>query len=323
MIRRATEADLDAVLEVAGAALGWAPGEPHEVLFRWKHRENPFGASPMWVAEDDEGVVGFRAFLRWRFVDAAGATWSAVRAVDTATTPRAQGRGVFTALTRHALDELRAEGVDFVFNTPNDQSRPGYLKMGWTDVGRVPIGVQVGSPAALARMARARVPAEKWSVADAPGEPAADVLADHEAVQDLLDACRRPDGLSTERSPAFVHWRYRLPELAYRVRLVGRSLAEGCCIYRVRRRGAAREATVTDLLLPAGSEGRAGALLRAVRRTTGADYVIATTAGATGRRGLVPLPGQGPRLVHRTVASPAPAPPLAAWRLTMGDLELF
>ena len=47
----------------------------------------------------------------------------------------AWGRGVFRALTMHALDELHARGVSFVFNTPNDQSRPGYMNMGWRPVG--------------------------------------------------------------------------------------------------------------------------------------------------------------------------------------------
>ena len=66
----------------------------------------------------------------------------AVRAVDTATDPDYQGRGLFTRLTLQAIDELRAEGVDFVFNTPNDQSRPGYLKMGWQVVGTLPTHVR-------------------------------------------------------------------------------------------------------------------------------------------------------------------------------------
>jgi len=77
-------------------------------------------------------------FLRWMFLRPEGGVATAVRAVDTATLPAAQGRGVFTRLTTTAVDELREQGVDFVFNTPNDRSRPGYLKMGWQVVGRVP-----------------------------------------------------------------------------------------------------------------------------------------------------------------------------------------
>ncbi len=83
-------------------------------------------------------VIGFRMLLLWRFRRGDEAV-TAVRAVDTATHPDHQGRGIFRALTTVAVDELRDEGVGFVFNTPNDQSRPGYLKMGWVDIGRPPL----------------------------------------------------------------------------------------------------------------------------------------------------------------------------------------
>lgn len=73
-------------------------------------------------------------FLRWKFDVPGEGTISAVRAVDTATHPDWQGSGIFTRLTLGALDELRDDGLDVVFNTPNDQSRPGYLKMGWSQV---------------------------------------------------------------------------------------------------------------------------------------------------------------------------------------------
>src|SRR5437867_2251138 len=117
----------------------------------------------MWVAVSDDRIVGFRTFIRWRFrVD--DDVVDAVRAVDTATDPAHQGRGIFSRLTLGALDELRGENVGFVFNTPNDQSRPGYLKMGWRIVGRVPIAVMPGSFGALRKLPAAHRPAEKWSL---------------------------------------------------------------------------------------------------------------------------------------------------------------
>ena len=73
--------------------------------------------------------------MRWEF-QRGDEVFRCVRAVDTATHPDYQGRGLFTRLTKAALPELVADGVKFVFNTPNDQSRPGYLKMGWQAVGR-------------------------------------------------------------------------------------------------------------------------------------------------------------------------------------------
>ena len=136
-VRRATDADRDAILAVCAAALGWKPQDPNAAFFSWKHDDNAFGASPMWVAADEaDRIVGVRAFMRWRFATPNGGRIEMVRAVDTATHPDAMGQGIFRRLTLGALPALADMGVDAVFNTPNDKSRPGYLKMGWQIVGR-------------------------------------------------------------------------------------------------------------------------------------------------------------------------------------------
>jgi GNAT superfamily N-acetyltransferase len=162
------------VLSLLQAAVGWVPDEQYARFFEWKHAENPFGASPAWVALDGDRLVGFRTFLRWGF------TWGersvkGVRAVDTATHPDYQGRGVFSRLTRMALEELMSEGVDFVFNTPNEKSRPGYLKMGWHVVGRLPVLARPRSIGRLGRLAHSRVAADKWSVPSTTGVAATTV----------------------------------------------------------------------------------------------------------------------------------------------------
>jgi len=75
---------------------------------------------------------------RWQLQDEV---WVAYRAVDTATHPNYQGRGIFKTLTLKALDYIQEIGDCFVFNTPNDQSRPGYLKMGWKEVGKINVAI--------------------------------------------------------------------------------------------------------------------------------------------------------------------------------------
>ena len=151
-VRPAVGADRPAVLALLADSLGWDRDEVFAAFFEWKHVQNPFGPSPAWVAVTGNRVVGFRTFLRWRFEHPDGRTRSAVRAVDTATAPDQQGRGIFRRLTMTAVDELRAEGVDFVFNTPNVQSRPGYLRMGWSTVGRMPLVARVAGISSLLRM---------------------------------------------------------------------------------------------------------------------------------------------------------------------------
>ncbi len=320
-VRRAAPDEVSAVVALAGEALGWDPNRPNEAFFRWKHLDNSFGTSPMWVAELDGRLVGVRTFLRWRFRRPDGTTFAAVRAVDTATHPDAQGRGIFTALTTQALDELRADGVEAVFNTPNDQSRPGYLKMGWTALGRVPIVVRAAGPGALARLARARVPAEKWSEAVDTGRPAPEVLADTGAVADLLRTAPS-HGIGTDRSPEHLAWRYGLAPLHYRVLTVARDAGDGLVVFRVRRRGAAREATICELLVPGDDPTRTRRLLADVRRRTGADYLVWAGRRLPATAGFAPLPNQGPILTWRTVGD-APAPVLDDLDLALGDVELF
>ena len=327
-IRRAGADEIGAIVELARAALGWDPDDPNEAFFRWKHLENPAGVSPMWVALDQGRLVGVRVFLRWRFRTAGGGLVQAVRAVDTATHPDAQGRGIFSRLTTTALDELRDQGVEFVFNTPNDQSRPGYLKMGWQVVGRVPVAVRPRGPRSLAAMARARVPADKWSRPSPAGQPATRVLDQADAVAALLEqlASAEPDagpavaGLATDRTLEHLRWRYRFAPLHYRAVVAPGGPSHGLAVFRVRRRGRAREATVCELLAPDAATRRG--LLAQVAAATGADYLIA--AGPSGSHDrMLPMPGQGPILTWRGVADDAVAPDLADWHLSLGDVELF
>ncbi len=319
-IRRATADDVPAIVDTATAALGWEPEQPNEELFRWKHFDNPAGVSPMWVAEADSTMAGFRAFLRWRFRSPGGSVVDAVRAVDTATHPAFQRQGVFSALTLAAVDELTADGVAFVFNTPNAQSRPGYLQMGWVDVGRVPVAVRLSGLATLPTILRSRKPAERWSEATAAGLAAPEVLADHEAVGRLIERLDPPLGRTTALDPPHLEWRHALPALHYRAALVGSRVEDGLVLFRVRRRGPARELVLTSMLVPEEDGRQDSSLVGRLLAETGADYALRTGASDVAH-GFLPLP-RGPVLTVRDLADRAPSRP-GDWDLQLGDVELF
>ena len=90
-------------------------------------------------------------------------------------------------------------------------------------------------------------------------------------------------------------------------------------ILRVRARGDAREAALCEVIAPHDDPRARRDLVRAVRRGVDADYVLRL---GTERDGLLPLPGQGPVLTWRAVTETS-APPLDAWALSLGDIELF
>ena len=218
-VRRADADDFPGVLELARRALGWTDDDAR--FLEWKHLENPFGVSPMWIALADGRIVGFRTFLRWQFVTPTGEIVHAVRAVDTATDPDHQGQGIFTRLTLDGLAELPDDGVTLVFNTPNEKSLPGYLKMGWRELGRLPVVVQPTSLRFPRVIVTARRSAGRWPLPATAGEDPGDALADDGALEALLASQPPRRGLATRRSPDLLRWRYGLESLGYRVLRLG------------------------------------------------------------------------------------------------------
>jgi GNAT superfamily N-acetyltransferase len=330
-IRQFQAADEQPVLELLDATLGGGPaGRRPPDFFRWKHWENPFGPSFMLVAESAGRLVGLRAFMRWRF-EAGGRTIEAVRAVDTATHPDHQGQGVFSRLTRAALEQLQDQ-AELVFNTPNSSSLPGYLKLGWRDLGRLPVSVRVRRPLRLARALRApadsRPPRPRVAA-----DPAARLLERDEQVTGLLAEVLRPrdDGrLRTPRDLAYLRWRYgQAPLLDYAaVAEAEGGSYRGLAIFRVRPRSGAWEATVAELLVPSGDRRTARRLLRRVAAAAPVDHLTLRapegTALAAAAAGFLPAP-RGIRFVVRVVGGatrPDPTDP-RAWALSLGDVEVF
>jgi GNAT superfamily N-acetyltransferase len=319
--RRSVPSDRPAILALCRSSLGWSPEDPDEAFFAWKHDENPFGQSPTWVAEGPGGtLIGLRVFLRWCFRDERGDAVSAVRAVDTATHPDWRGKGIFSTLTLGALSALREDGVDLVFNTPNGSSLPGYLKMGWSQVGKVPVVARLASLRSLGRLRTARTAANIWSEPIDVGEPAAEVLADHRAVEALLTRACTARRLATDRTPAFLSWRYRFEPLHYRAWRLGDALPDGVIIFRVRRRGRALEGTICDVVAPRGARLRRA--FRHLAREAGADYLLASTASAGPSAGFIPAVGLGPVLAWKPI-NRSGTPAMADLGLVLGDIELF
>ena len=309
-IRRATEQDREAILELGRRCLGWADDPLHRWLFAWKHDQNPFGASPAWVATHHDQVVGVRMLMRWEFVR-DGQVLRAFRAVDTATSPDFSGRGIFSALTSTAISETAGD-VDFVFNTPNDQSRPGYLKLGWQTVGHLPAAVHVaGRPTAAWAALRARKPASIESQELTVGQSFGDWFDGAPPTDATTHDSRH---LETHATSEFLRWRYGDPALRYRVI----DMKGAALIVRARRRGAANELVVAAH--PGMSRKDADRVAAGVLEASGCDYAIRLGPPDLST-GFVPV-GRGPLLTWRSMALHA-MPPRPNWNLGLGDIELF
>jgi len=308
--------DTARVIDLLRLALGETPVlRRSPALLNWKHRDNPFGPSVMLVAETGGELVGLRAFMRWDLAVAGGGVVPCGRAVDTATHPGHRRKGIFRALTTQALEAAREAGIRLVFNTPNDKSRPGYLKMGWRDVG--PVRVMV-------RPRLGRVAASRDGLLDPrdalPGATAVDV-AGLPSEAPTLDGY--PRGVTTRRSPEYLEWRYRSHPTARYATVADGS---GAVVLRANVRDGRSEVVVSDVL---GTDP--GAVLRQAARMARARYLVGTFPAGSRARSLAARAGFVP--VPRVAALNLVAHPLddlpfdpfdpAAWRFVFGDLELL
>lgn len=344
-LRPLVEQDEPAVLDLLTAAMAGGPtGVRSAEYFRWKHRDNPFGSSPGLVAVHEDVIVGARLFMRWQ-LEQDGVPIRAVRAVDTATHPDFQRQGIFRRLTLELLERLDSDrDVDLVFNTPNADSHPGYVRMGWTDVDTLPLRICPARPLAFLSGVRGATGANASGSADAVAAPrqpaeltscdlpfAAEVLEDGPAITELLGR-RRPDPrIRTRLSLGYLRWRYgQAPGLDYRGIAVRRAgVLVGLAFGRRRSRADLTELTLGDVVIGDGDLAVTASILKAARRS-GVHHVALHTPPRTElarralRSGYLPTPGRGIRLVAnpRTERATAPLAP-ESWSLSLGDLELF
>ncbi len=334
-IRPFQDDDTNQVLDLLTRALGpGMVGERSSTFFRWKHVRSPFGGSFMLVADRGGQLIGFRSFMRWRFL-AAGAEVRAVSPVDTATHPDFQRLGVFSRLTQTALEALQDE-ADFVFNTPNDNSAPGYLKMGWTQVGRLPVAVQICQPLHFASrlLLRRSVTGGSGLPPVIHAETAASVLRTESAqIAEFLADTDMPAGrICTQRTPDYLQWRYgAAPHLDYRaVTEHHNGQLVGLAIFRVRPHGQLWEFWVAELLVPPGERKTAQSLLKQIRQAAPVDNLRGifpkgtTAAYAARRRGFIRSRFGVMFFVNHLGGAVRPDPTrMDSWALSLGDVEIF
>ncbi len=245
--------------------------------------------------------------MRWDLESPHG-TVRCGRAVDTATHPDFQRRGVFRALTEHAIAEAGGAGIDLIFNTPNAKSGAGYLKMGWSSVG--PVGVMARPGLGLIRMGD-----KAWPPANN------DLTEESDRVAASLE--RSANRLATDRTPTYVEWRFGShPTASY----VHATVDDGVAIGRRNVRNGRRELVISEL-----GGLSASAAVRSLIRSQRPDYSVGWFSNGTPERaaairaGLMPIPrmtaltlvARPLRDLDTDVAAPE------SWGLALGDLELL
>ena len=311
-IRPYVVGDLVEVLEVLKAALGESPIlKRTPALWAWKHEQNPFGPSLILVAEVEGRIAGVRALMRWDLGLPDGSILRCLRAVDTATHPDFERRGIFRGLTNEAVERARQAGFDLIFNTPNDRSGAGYLTMGWRPVGI--IGVMLRP---LIRQGAKVDPTSSPDPADFFDPVPAPYAPDE-------NPPRSSPSLRTPRSRAYLSWRFAgHPYVRYRALSSG----DATVVARANIRNGRKEVVISDII------GRADRrAVSAMARRARAAYMAGWFSPRSPERrvsllaGMMPVPRvRSLRLIARPLRElPIDVFSLANWDLALSDLELL
>jgi GNAT superfamily N-acetyltransferase len=341
-IRPPRTSDRPAILDLLRQTVGeTSASRKTEAFWVWKHVEGAFGPSYSICAWDDGSaeprIVGLRTLMWWEFVDPSGSTQRAARAVDTATHPDYQRRGIFSRLTRRAIEDLRDEGAAFIFNTPNDQSLPGYLKMGWTRVARWPVYVRpvrwLPTARALLGGSTPRSHAPRGSSFTSWSQFREDDPDGVNAVISVHERLRPTVGYRTPRTLSYLDWRFgKHPDITYYVHAIreGTELSGFAICRPVPGAKGLRALVITELFVRAPTASACRRLLSSLMRATSCDYVMAHFAPGTVERraltrcGFVRAPKRGYTFVALPLGNIAFDPRIAdSWDLTLSELEIF
>jgi N-acetylglutamate synthase-like GNAT family acetyltransferase len=277
-IRPATSQDTEAIVALLKASLGEGLMPKSVEYWNWKHINNPFGRSPVLLALQQGEMVGVRAFMRWTW-QLNGQQIKAVRAVDTATHPGFQGKGIFSTLTKALLQHCHEEQIGYVFNTPNGKSMPGYLKMGWVRAGRLPVRITVRRPFTMG-LGLLNKPVPK-TVNVPSSKPEIEVLKHPRLEQLIADNQKLFSGnQTTSHSIASLVWRYQaVPVEEYFAESIeANGRLRGIVFYRLKDTKYGLEMRITDTLLQDEAAAKQlKTLIKAVAASRKADFV--TTEG--------------------------------------------
>jgi N-acetylglutamate synthase-like GNAT family acetyltransferase len=301
-IRQATDQDIPAIVQLLKISLGESLMPKSEAFWRWKNIDNPFGKSPVLLAFENEQLIGVRAFMRWEWKQ-GDKIYKAVRAVDTATHPQHQGKGIFKTLTLQLVEQCRAEGIDFIFNTPNKSSKPGYLKMGWMSQGKMKLVVKP--------VLHFRESAKDFEA----------TYAMNNVSSPMSEWNKKPSVLSTNVSSEFLNWRYvHSPNITYYA-FSNHTSSPYVTIFRLKPfRWGTEFRICEEINREAANQGDYTRQLMSVARASGANLITSASALRVFPELSLPI---GPEITTRALSFDHNFLTFNFWKPTLGDMEVF
>jgi GNAT superfamily N-acetyltransferase len=327
-IRPAATKDIPDIVSLLKLSLGDSLLPKSATYWIWKHIENPFGASPVLLAFEGAQLIGIRSFMRWNWKNDS-VNVEAVRAVDTAIHPDYQGKGIFSKLTLSLLDHCKSLGLQMVYNTPNEKSKPGYLKMGWQEAGKLPVAISVVNPMSVGVNFLLKSDKDRDN-----SENSANKLSyflHHPGLSQLIKDHERNLGnqFTTAHTVESLRWRYeQVPVVTYYADGIEGAGLQALFIYRIKTSRLGKELRITDVF--SGSSTTTDSLNFLIQekiRLHKPDFVTWSSLAKAPLKHIFTFSSHsmGPMVTVRSIALPSSDSfsDFKAWSPSIGDLELF
>jgi GNAT superfamily N-acetyltransferase len=219
--------------------------------FEWKYENNPYivDAMPIYVALHQGQVVAMRGYFSAEWIFGGRRLPHCLSAADAFVHPDHRRRGLFNELTIKAQEDLPVALVLILSAGPSSMSVPGYLKLGWQQIGawqgamyRAPVrqaSVQAATATSphlgqrifnrVARpLTRLLAPDQKTGVFPKldetfrsekkryRGHLQVEAVASAQAMAQLAARLNRNDQIHHVRDEAYFAWRFQNPFCQYR-----------------------------------------------------------------------------------------------------------
>lgn len=168
--------------------------------WKWKHEENVFDETVTIVADLNGRIIGTGTLWPFHF-DLGGTSHLSYQTCSLAVAEDYRGHGVFRNINRVRLETAIERNASFLFSFPNRNSLPGYEKMGWTLLGKIPWFVK---PLRPVNILRDKLSDSKVSTPFTPDSD--DQLKGRDIV--FEHPLRMADEIVLHKSAKFFEWRY-------------------------------------------------------------------------------------------------------------------
>jgi len=118
---------------VVGGNVAYYRGYTSPEYYRWKYFSSPIHRSCVRIARENDvltGIVG----ATFKRITVGGRTLPCAELGDLLTHPEHRGKKICTRLVLEVLEQLRREGAQFSYGTPNENSYPVVAKLGFEDL---------------------------------------------------------------------------------------------------------------------------------------------------------------------------------------------